>query len=74
MAEEKKKEESITNGIHHAGLTCVRLDRNDILEAVQGDHSNARWPDVHNLLHLLAYLQTTTLQIYIKNVLLIKIV
>jgi len=55
----------VTNSIHHAGLPCVRFNRNDILEAVQGDHSNTSWPDVHNLLHLFAHLQQNAADLYI---------
>lgn len=41
----------LTHGLHHAGLSCVSLHWNDVLEAVQRNDALACVPHVEDVLH-----------------------
>lgn len=42
---------SLTDGLHHAGLSCVRFHRNDVLKTVQRDDTLSGSPHLENVLH-----------------------
>lgn len=41
----------LTDGLHHAGLSCVSLDWNDILETMQRDDALPGIPHLKDMLH-----------------------
>ena len=43
---------ALTHSVHHAGLSCVGLHRDDVLEAVQDHNAVAAAPHLQDLLHL----------------------
>lgn len=46
----------LTDGLHHAGLSGVRLHWDDVLETVQGDDSLSGGPNLKDVLHFGAQL------------------
>lgn len=44
----------LTNGLHHAGLSCVSLHWNDVLEAMQWNDALFGIPYLKNVLHFAA--------------------